>query len=198
MPFLFRARGGGCEPRRGIGSPSEGRSPGTAAPRRSLFVPGSIRPNGPRVQSYAYRSSIAMPCLPPGIGNRANCWPVGPNTARHNIIRGMAEIPGLRPSLDERLGLRPGGLPVLLHGTKSLHGLCRARLRNPSTLRSPLLGIVVKSGLSQFSICDRPLRKGRTFIQLRSKDRLRSRHIFVFGFGRSRLGHTPVSWPFPR
>ena len=59
IPFLFRARGGGCEPRRGVGSPSEGRSPGTAAPPKFLFVPGNVRPNGPRVhlQSHAYRSS---------------------------------------------------------------------------------------------------------------------------------------------
>jgi hypothetical protein len=76
-PFLFRARGGGCEPRRGAGSPSEGQSPGTAAlwcgrpacifisttscaagtaaPQVSPnlaatpLVPVTVRPNGPRV-----------------------------------------------------------------------------------------------------------------------------------------------------
>jgi hypothetical protein len=36
-PFLFRACSGGCEPRRGVGSPSEGRSPGTAVPPKSLL-----------------------------------------------------------------------------------------------------------------------------------------------------------------
>jgi hypothetical protein len=53
--------GGGCEPRRGVGSPSEGQSPGTAVPPRSLFVPGKVRPNGPRVdlQFHARRSSIS-------------------------------------------------------------------------------------------------------------------------------------------
>ena len=47
--FLSRVRGGGCEPRRGVGSPSEGRSPGTTALRKSILVPGNVRPNGPRV-----------------------------------------------------------------------------------------------------------------------------------------------------
>ena len=50
---------GGCEPRRGVSSPSEGRSPGRAAAPRSRFVRRNVRPNGPRVhlQSHAYRSS---------------------------------------------------------------------------------------------------------------------------------------------
>jgi hypothetical protein len=40
--------------------------------------------------------------------------------AQENITRGAADIPGLRPSLDERLGLRPGWLPILLRGGTSL------------------------------------------------------------------------------
>jgi hypothetical protein len=44
---------------------------------KPLFVPGIVRPNGPKVhlQSHTYRSSA-----------QEKSWPVGPNTARHSRI----------------------------------------------------------------------------------------------------------------
>ncbi len=53
-------------------------------------------------------------------------WAEQGNT-QQNITRDATDISGLRPSLDERLGLRPERLPVLLRGIKSPRSFCRAK-----------------------------------------------------------------------
>ena len=71
------------------------------------LVSSNVRPNGPKVRPLSRSEGLAR-------------WADHRRTP-NNVTFGGTDRPGLRPSLDERLGLRPEWLPALLRGTKSTY-----------------------------------------------------------------------------
>ena len=131
-------------PRRGLGSPSEGRSPGLLAAPNYLFVSCNLRPNGPTVDFHSCGcfSSISTDF------NKANSWPVGPdgkNTTNQCRVRSMFQGCALRWASCWAFG--PNDFPRCARNKTGLHTLCT---------KPPNLSILHRPGWDQRACERRP------------------------------------------